>query len=310
MGGGGRPAVGAAKPADDHTLANHLADALTVRRRHYMLHPACAFQPTASYFDACAAMTGTSPAEARMAAYQLIDMGENPLSRRIELLYELALTARQDAEVAALIADPPPGVLARLAGIPHGCIFLEHLERFLDDYGELTGNGWGSEVLLRHPTWRERPETVLAFLGPYLDAEVESPAATRGHVQQALEGRVEAKVEAGEPDDTGLLVGQGASAGCCRGRARVIVDMQSLPKLEHGDILIARNVGPAWLPLFPLLGGLILEGGSIGQHAAATAREYGIPAVVNVKHAIERIPDWSWVTVDGASGTVELSDGL
>lgn len=29
----------------------------------------------------------------------------------------------------------------------------------------------------------------------------------------------------------------------------------------------------------PILGGLVLDRGSIGQHAAAAAREYGVPAV-------------------------------
>jgi pyruvate,water dikinase len=66
------------------------------------------------------------------------------------------------------------------------------------------------------------------------------------------------------------------------------------------------NIGPLWTPIFPTLGGLILESGSIGQHAAATAREYGIPAIVSVKHALQRIPDGAWVSLDGVAGTIEL----
>ena len=76
--------------------------------------------------------------------------------------------------------------------------------------------------------------------------------------------------------------------------------------LDPGDILVAWNVGPRWTPIFPTLGRLILESGSIGQHAAATAREYGVPAACNVKQAVDRIPDGAWVTLDGATGIVEL----
>ena len=79
-----------------------------------------------------------------------------------------------------------------------------------------------------------------------------------------------------------------------------------LPVLEHGAILVTENMGPLWTPLLPRLGGLVLEGGSVGQHAAATAREYGVPAVINVKDARWRIPDGAWLTVDGTTGVVEL----
>jgi phosphoenolpyruvate synthase/pyruvate phosphate dikinase len=55
-------------------------------------------------------------------------------------------------------------------------------------------------------------------------------------------------------------------------------ELFSHPDIQPGDILIAVNAGLLWLPFFPLLGGLVLDTGSLGQHAASTAREYGIPA--------------------------------
>jgi len=41
-------------------------------------------------------------------------------------------------------------------------------------------------------------------------------------------------------------------------------------------------------------------------HGAIVAREYGIPAVVGVAGATERIATGSRVTLDGAAGTVTL----
>jgi len=108
---------------------------------------------------------------------------------------------------------------------------------------------------------------------------------------------------------SGRLLGQAASAGRKRGRARVVSDAVVLPDLEPGDVLVAENVGPRWTPLFPILGGLVLDGGALGQHAAATAREYGVPAVIGTGDATRRIPDGAWVTVDGGAGTVDLEDG-
>jgi pyruvate,water dikinase len=104
----------------------------------------------------------------------------------------------------------------------------------------------------------------------------------------------------------GRLTGLGASPGLAEGRACVIAKGASLPVLEPGKILVAQNAGPLWTPYFPQLGGLILEEGSLGQHAAATAREYGIPAVINCHRATQLIEDGAWVKIDGAQGIVEM----
>ena len=104
------------------------------------------------------------------------------------------------------------------------------------------------------------------------------------------------------------MQGIGVSHGHGRGRACIATDPYSLLNLKPGDILVAVNVGPMWTRLFPILGGLVLEKGSIGQHAAATAREYGVPVAIQVEDACHLIADGSWITVDGKSGSVELVD--
>jgi phosphoenolpyruvate synthase/pyruvate phosphate dikinase len=93
--------------------------------------------------------------------------------------------------------------------------------------------------------------------------------------------------------------GLAAGPGRYRGRARVVAANVDLPELSPGDVLVAENVGPRWTPLLPILGGMVLDGGSLGQHAAATAREYGVPAVIETKNGTRRIPDGAWVSVDG-----------
>ena len=105
----------------------------------------------------------------------------------------------------------------------------------------------------------------------------------------------------------GTLRGIGASYGRSAGRARIVTDSLAMPSLNPGDILVAANVGPMWTPLFPILGGLVLEHSSVGQHAAATAREYGVPVAIQVKDACRRITDGAWITVDGTLGTVQLT---
>lgn len=41
-------------------------------------------------------------------------------------------------------------------------------------------------------------------------------------------------------------------------------------------------------------------------HGAVVAREYGLPAVVGVEHATQRIQDGQRIRLDGTSGHVEI----
>jgi phosphohistidine swiveling domain-containing protein len=102
------------------------------------------------------------------------------------------------------------------------------------------------------------------------------------------------------------ITGLGASPGRRRGRARIVPTSVLLPDLAPGEVMVAENMGPRWMPLLPILGGLVLDGGALGQHHAITAREYGVPAVIGARNATRLIPDGAWVTVDGTAGTVEV----
>jgi pyruvate,water dikinase len=110
------------------------------------------------------------------------------------------------------------------------------------------------------------------------------------------------------PKPPNSLRGQAASRGKRSGRAHVAHSVASPPDFGAGDILVAPNVGPFtgpyWSPLLALLGGIALDGGNPAEHAAITAREFGVPMVCGLADATRRIPHGAWVTCDGDSGTV------
>ena len=112
------------------------------------------------------------------------------------------------------------------------------------------------------------------------------------------------------PPDAGIdgliLRGTGAAPGKATGRARVAPMTSTPPEVEEGNILVAQNVGPAWTPILPLLGGLVLDGGAVFQHSALVCREYGIPAVLMTRDATQVIVDGQTVTVDADEGIVHL----
>jgi pyruvate,water dikinase len=103
--------------------------------------------------------------------------------------------------------------------------------------------------------------------------------------------------------DNGALRGTSASSGTVTARARVILDPAGA-YLEPGEILVAPSTDPGWTPLFLTASGLVMEMGGAMSHGAIVAREYGIPAVVGVPDATERIATGEQIIVDGSAGTI------
>jgi rifampicin phosphotransferase len=103
----------------------------------------------------------------------------------------------------------------------------------------------------------------------------------------------------------GAIVGLAVSSGVIEGRARVIVNMEDAD-LEEGDILITKFTDPSWTPLFVSIKGLVTEVGGLMTHGAVIAREYGLPAVVGVERATERIQDGQRIRVHGTEGYIEI----
>ena len=110
----------------------------------------------------------------------------------------------------------------------------------------------------------------------------------------------------GKNDEGWSLSGLGISSGRVRGRVTVLQGLEDMAKLQHGDILVSRAADPGWTPLFLTAGALVLELGSVLSHGAVVAREYQLPAVVNVQGACGLLRDGMEVTVDGDLGTVTV----
>ncbi|HEY3097436.1 MAG TPA: PEP/pyruvate-binding domain-containing protein [Methylomirabilota bacterium] len=109
----------------------------------------------------------------------------------------------------------------------------------------------------------------------------------------------------GGADTDGDLVGLGVSPGRLRGKLRILrsaADMRTL----SGEIVVLAAIEPSLTSLFPVVGGVIAEIGGVLSHAAILAREYGVPAVVNVTDATRRLKDGDYIELDGTTGRVRL----
>lgn len=104
--------------------------------------------------------------------------------------------------------------------------------------------------------------------------------------------------------DGNVLEGTGASPGVARAPARPVRNPHGVT-LE-GHVLIANRTDPGWVPLFPSAAAVVVERGSVLSHSAIVAREFGIPCVVGVTGAVDRLIDGQMIEVDGQRGTVTV----
>jgi pyruvate,water dikinase len=104
-----------------------------------------------------------------------------------------------------------------------------------------------------------------------------------------------------------FVTGIAVSRGTARGIARIARTIEEASRIEKGAILVCPFTDPGWTPILDRVAGVVTETGGLLSHAAVICREYGIPAVLAVPEATDRIRDGQIVIVDGDRGRVEIA---
>jgi rifampicin phosphotransferase len=108
------------------------------------------------------------------------------------------------------------------------------------------------------------------------------------------------------PESGSVLSGLAASGGVACGTARVLSGgVRDAGLFVAGEVLVLRSADVAMTPLFLVACAVVTEQGGPLSHASIIAREYGVPAVVNVRGAMTAIRTGDRLRVDGDQGTVE-----
>jgi len=108
------------------------------------------------------------------------------------------------------------------------------------------------------------------------------------------------------PKDARILKGISVSAGVVRGPARVFLTAETDEQVLPGEILVAPFTDPGWTPYFVPAAGIVMDMGGLLSHGSIIAREYGIPAVVNVGPATRIIRTGQIIEVDANAGEVRI----
>lgn len=180
-------------------------------------------------------------------------------------------------------------------------------------------------VLLAQEGHLADPDLVFFFSRDELSAFCRAPAAPEAlraeqrrrtlEFQEKLEFQ-DVYVGAAKPVDPepveasgdGQYVGRPVSRGVVEGVARVALSLEEAALLEPGEILISHITDIGWTPYFSLIAGLATDVGSAVSHGAVIAREYGLPAIVNLRVATKVIRTGDRVRLDADSGILTRLD--
>jgi pyruvate,water dikinase len=89
-----------------------------------------------------------------------------------------------------------------------------------------------------------------------------------------------------------------------------VVDLGRIHTDPHDRVILARSITPAALVQLTGAAALVCEQGGVLDHAAALARELGMPCVVGCPGAWQSLRERDQVLVDGDAGlVVRLGEG-
>ncbi len=100
------------------------------------------------------------------------------------------------------------------------------------------------------------------------------------------------------------IKGTVASKGAARGKVKIVIETKDLKKVKKGDILVADETDPDFLPAMRKAKAIITDMGGLLCHAAIVSRELGIPCITGTKIATKVLRDGDLVEVDAHKGIV------
>lgn len=107
-----------------------------------------------------------------------------------------------------------------------------------------------------------------------------------------------------------ILTGAPASPGIASGPVRILRSSKDMSKVLPGDILVAPQTNPDYVPAMKKAAAIVTEKGGRTSHAAIVSRELGTPAVVGTETATTTLKEGMVITVNGSTGEIYKGGGF
>lgn len=105
----------------------------------------------------------------------------------------------------------------------------------------------------------------------------------------------------------GELLAQGQGIGSQTATGKLVIArtaQEAVAKVGKGDILVAVSTDKDYMPAFEIAGAVITEQGGITSHAAVCGLNLGIPVILGVAEATDKLTDGTEVTVYAETGVI------
>ncbi len=95
-----------------------------------------------------------------------------------------------------------------------------------------------------------------------------------------------------------------ANKGKAKGVVKIVLSPNEISKVKKGDIMVASETTPDFVPAAYRASALITDIGGITSHAAIISREIGLPCIVGTKNATRIFKDGDLIEVNANKGTI------
>ena len=112
--------------------------------------------------------------------------------------------------------------------------------------------------------------------------------------------------EEGFSRDIDTMIAEGVSAGIATGRVVVVDGPADFHLVRSNDIVVANTTSPIWSQVMTKISGIVVEYGARLSHTSIAAREYNIPAIINLTGATDIFRSGDEIRIDGTTGEVSF----
>jgi len=102
------------------------------------------------------------------------------------------------------------------------------------------------------------------------------------------------------------IKGMTVSPGKAIGTARIILSQADFGKMRKGDVLVASNTRPEYVPIMKKAVAIVTDEGGITSHAAIISRELGIPCITGTQVATRSLKDGDLIDVNANHGLIKI----
>ncbi len=125
-------------------------------------------------------------------------------------------------------------------------------------------------------------------------------------IQKRAEQNKDPKIINGSKVDNKIICSKAQTIcrGVGSGQVYRLEQITQITQIPDGSVLVVKHALPQFVIAINKVNAIVIESGSFASHFASIAREFNIPAIININHGFNNLVQGNCVTVDADRGIV------